>query len=196
MKIILGICVLALLARPSAAQDARPGEAGPTVEERGDSAVVHSDEDLKKAMATAGMTELPSDRAWERKKSATVAVLSSMLLPGLGQAYNGRKLKAGVFMGLFTFYASTAYVERKSAESFLAARDSYPTDSAEWVANDRFYQFHRDNAGDYMWWAGAVWFFGLLDAFVDAHLYDVRAVDPAIFKGAGGQKYAGLSIGL
>lgn len=198
MKAILSMCLVMISFGWSAAQETPRGEpaSAVAVEGRNDTTRVHSDEDLKKAMATVGLNELPAGREWERQKSAKVAVMSSMLMPGLGQAYNGRKLKAGVFMGLFTFFASSSYVERKTSQEFLSARDSYPTGSQEWHDNDLYYEFHRTNAGDFLWWAGAVWFIGLLDAFVDAHLYDVRAVDPTIFKGSGGQKYVGLSYDL
>jgi hypothetical protein len=161
-----------------------------------DTVRVQTPQDLKNTMATVGLNEVPGLKEWERQKSAKVAVLSSMVLPGLGQAYNGRKWKAAIFGGLFTFYAGTAWVEYKKSEDYLNLRDGLPAGSLPWEEVDRFYQFHKENAKDFMWWAGAVWFFGLLDAFVDAHLYDVRAVDPAIFKSSGGQKYLGLSYGL
>jgi hypothetical protein len=161
-----------------------------------DSASVQTPEQLKKTMATVGLNEVPGVEEWQREKSAKVAVLSSMVLPGLGQAYNGRKWKAAIFAGLFTFYAGTAWVEYKKSEDFLNLRDNFPTGSNPWDKADQSYQFHKENAKDFMWWAGAVWFFGLLDAFVDAHLYDVRAVDPAVFKSTGGQKYVGFSYGM
>jgi hypothetical protein len=197
MKGIVCISILFLSAIPVWGQEsADPPEAGAGVDETADSIEVHTDEELKKALATVGMANVAAEKDWERRKSAKVAVFSSMVLPGLGQAYNGRKIKAGVFMGLFTYFASLAYVERQIALDYLDARDGAPTGSSEWANNDALYQSHRDFALDNAWWAGGVWFIGMLDAFVDAHLYDVRAVDPDVFKGSSGQKYAGLSFGL
>jgi len=151
---------------------------------------------MKRTMATVGLNEVPGLEGWQREKSAKVAVLSSMVFPGLGQAYNGRKWKSAIFAGLFTFYAGTAWIEYKKSEDYLRLRDSLPTGSVPWDQTDQYYQFHKENAKDFIWWAGAVWFIGLLDAFVDAHLYDVRAVDPEIFKSTGGQYNIGLSYGL
>jgi len=168
----------------------------PGTQTKPDTSRVQTPEDLKKTMATVGLNEVPGLDEWQREKSAKVAVLSSMVFPGLGQAYNGRKWKAAIFAGLFTFYAGTAWVEYKKSEDFLNLRDNFPTGSTPWDNADQYYQFHNENSKDFMWWAGAVWFIGLLDAFVDAHLYDVRAVDPEIFKSTGGQYNIGLSYGL
>jgi hypothetical protein len=160
------------------------------------SAGIRTATELKEAMAIAGSVELSGLHQWERQKSAKVAVISSMVLPGLGQAYNGRQWKAAIFLGLFTFYAGNAWVEHQTSEHFLTARDTFPPGSFLWNAADEFYQFHKANATDYLWWSGAVWFIGMLDAFVDAHLFDIRAVDPVIFEGSRGQKYIGVSSGL
>jgi hypothetical protein len=119
-----------------------------------------------------------------------------MVLPGLGQAYNGRKWKAAIAFGLFTFYISNAMIQQRTANDFLNVRDNVPVGSPPWEQADQLYNFHKDSAVDYLWWAGATWFIGMLDAFIDAHLYDVRAVDPDVFEASAGQKYVGLSVDL
>jgi len=193
MRVLLVLCLLLVPIGQAVAQvpDDLSGE-----QTKRDTMRVQNPEDLKKMMATVGLNEVPGLDEWQREKSAKVAVLSSMVFPGLGQAYNGRKWKSVIFAGLFTFYAGTAWIEHKTSQDYLNLRDNFPTGSLPWDHADQFYQFHRENAKDFMWWAGAVWFFGLLDAFIDAHLYDVRAVDPEIFKSTGGQYNVGLSYGL
>ena len=188
MRTLLILCILLFCTARAMAQDVAGA--------RDDSLTVQTPQQLKESMATAGRTDVPGLKGWEREKSAKVAVLSSMVLPGLGQAYNGRKWKAAIAFGLFTFYVSNAAIQSKKSEDFLRARDSVPEGSPPWNAADQFYHFHKDSAIDNLWWAGAVWFISMLDAFVDAHLYDVRAVDPDVFETTGGQKYVGLSVDL
>jgi hypothetical protein len=195
MRFVIAACLSVLFVGNASAQES---SAPPIALEQAqpDTTVVQSPDQLKETMATVGLTRLPGGRDWQREKSAKVAVFSSMLLPGLGQAYNGRKWKSAIAFGLFTFYAGNAWVQHKKSEGFLGLRDSFPSNTPEWAITDEFYQFHKGNAGDYLWWAGAVWFIGLLDAFVDAHLFDVRAVDPDVFRASTGKNYIGLSYDL
>jgi hypothetical protein len=188
-----------MLVGPATAQVVTPpAMPSPTLEQaRKDTASsVQSGDQLKKTMAVVGRTEMPALRQWEREKSARVAVLSSMVLPGLGQAYNGRKWKAAVLLGFFTYYAGNAWVQHKTSVEFLNTRDGFSDDDFRWYAANEFYEFHKANASDYLWWSGAIWFIGMLDAFVDAHLFDVREIDPTIFEGTGGTQYIGLSYRL
>ena len=150
-------------------------------------------EQIKEEIGIVGATELPGDKQWERKKSPKVATLSSMALPGLGQLYNGRKWKTVIFFGTFTSFVAVAWTERKQAQSRLAARDSYDPGTIEWKQEDLFYQFHRQNALDFVWWSGAIWLVNVLDAFVDAHLYDVRGVEPTLINGSE-MRYYGLNV--
>jgi hypothetical protein len=153
-----------------------------------------SKEEVKERMTVIGATEMPGEYQWERKKSARTAMFSSMLMPGLGQMYNGRKWKAAIFFGGFGSFVAIAWVERKSAQYYLAVRDDQDPGSTEWQEADLFYQFHRENALDFVWWAGAIWLVNVLDAFVDAHLFDVRGVDPSVIKGSDNSKYYGVSV--
>ena len=148
---------------------------------------------IKDEIELVGATELPGDKQWERKKSPRVAMFSSMALPGLGQLYNGRKWKTVIFFGTFTTFVATAWTERKKAQSRLVARDSYEPGTIEWKQEDLFYQFHRQNALDFVWWSGGVWLINVLDAFVDAHLYDVRGVEPTLIEGSE-MRYYGLNV--
>jgi hypothetical protein len=150
--------------------------------------------ELKEELARLGASEIEGTREWERKKSPTVAMLSSMALPGLGQLYNGRRYKTILAAGFFTFYMGYAWLEAKQADVRETARDQYPVGSLEWRQENLFYEFHRDNARTFLWWAGAVWLISALDAYVDAHLYDVRNVTPTAFRGADDVNYLALSF--
>jgi len=117
-----------------------------------------------------------------------------MVLPGLGQLYNGRRIKTIIAVGAFSYYLGRAWLEQKESQRSLKARDALDPDTFEWREEDAWYQFHRESARDYLWWSGAVWLIAALDAFVDAHLYDVRAVKPEVVQERGGAKYVGFSI--
>ena len=155
-----------------------------------------SREQVKEEMNLYGGAEVPGLRQWQRRKSPRVAMFSNMVLPGLGQLYNGRRLKTVAMVSLITSYTANIIVEHKRAQRRLKARDMLDPDTFAWREEDLFYQFHRENSKDYMWWTGAVWLIGVLDAFIDAHLFDVREVDPTIFAGSNNQKYVGLSFRL
>jgi len=155
-----------------------------------------SKESIKREMARIGQQEVAGEREWERRKSPTVAMVSSMVLPGLGQLYNGRRIKTIIAVGAFSYYLGTAWFEQKEAQKSLKARDALDPGSFEWREEDAWYQFHKETSRDYLWWSGAVWIITVLDAFVDAHLYDVRAVKPAVVQGSGDAKYVGFSMGF
>ena len=106
-------------------------------------------------------------------------MFSSMLLPGLGQVYNGRRIKTVLMVGISGFYMSKIWLEHKNAQRRKMARDSYPLDTVEWRFENLWYDFHREQTKDYAWWSGAVWIIGVLDSYIDAHLYDVRAYRPS-----------------
>ena len=65
-------------------------------------------------------------------------------IPGLGQAYNGKWIKSGIFITT-QFYAMDNYIRLKE-EGNITKRNTYA------------------------WWVLGLYFYGILDAYVDAHL--------------------------
>lgn len=200
MKAIFVACLFVAIAGSAAAGElARPA---PTPRLSFDLGVndsvpkVRSGEELKATMDRIGVEKMAGLRGWQREKSARVAMFSSMLLPGLGQTYNGRRWKTVVMVGFAAFYGGSAWIEKRRSDSWLKTRDELQTGTTEWREADFFYQFHKENSLDYTWWSGAVWLIGVLDAFIDAHLFDIRAVDPAVFAGSSNRKYIGLAYRL
>jgi len=149
--------------------------------------------ELKKDLSLIALDEVRGAKKWERKKSARVAVLSNMLLPGLGEVYNGRKLKAAIMVGVSTFYMSKAWIEYKRSVIRKISRDRYEPSSRGWNFQNEWYVFHKESAKDYLWWSGAVWLIGMLDAYVDAYLFDLRANRP---ESTGSGKYLTVSLGF
>jgi hypothetical protein len=147
-------------------------EAGISEEER---------EEIKDELAQIGRREVGGGlRQWQRRKVPKVAWLSSVVLPGLGQVYNGRRIKVVLAAGIFTFYASSAWLHWKNAQALTAYRDNLPDNvSGGVIFNlDQQIEFEKESSRDYVWWSGAVWVIVMLDAWVDAHLYDLRVYTP------------------
>ncbi len=117
-----------------------------------------------------------------------------MVLPGLGQLYNGRRLKVVLAAGGFGYLITRAWLENKQAQEYLAVRDESDPGSIDYQNADILYNFHKDNSITFVWWSGAVWLIQVLDAFVDAHLYDVRAVTPTVMRGTDNTQYLALSF--
>jgi len=153
-----------------------------------------SKQEIKDELARIASSEVPGDTEWERGKSARTATLCSMVLPGLGQLYNGRRLKVVLAAGGFGYLLGRAWLENKQAQEYLLIRDSLPPGSIPYENANILYDFHKESSKTFVWWSGAVWLIQVLDAFVDAHLYDVRAVTPIVMRGADDTQYLALSF--
>jgi hypothetical protein len=154
---------------------------------------VKDPKELKAEMKLIGTTEVPGLHAWQRKKSARIAVFSNMFLPGLGQLYNGRRIKVVVMVGAMTYYVGTAWVENRRKLAHMVARDQFVRNTLDWKVENLLVDFHREQARDFIWFSGGIWLIGMLDAFVDANLYDVRSFDPGIIESPSNRHYVGVS---
>lgn len=94
------------------------------------------------------------------------ALLRSAVLPGWGQFYNDQPVK-GIAMGAAELgllgWLVWEHVEAEEARmDFQESGD--PDDEARWES-------HRQARLDLIWLTSAAWLYGMLDAYVDAHLY-------------------------
>jgi len=92
-------------------------------------------------------------------KSPTGALLRSMLVPGWGQLYNGKPLKAVIYAGAQLSFVFGAHVQNNRYHHY---RDLGMDDVADFYQNDRNRQ---------LWWLFGITLLSMGDAFVDAHLY-------------------------
>lgn len=137
------------------------------------------DPDATKAvLQKMGSHEVEGRTQWERKKNPQVAMLCHTLLPGLGQVYNGRRLKVGLMAGFATYYYGTTWLNYKKWKGAEARRELYDPGSTGYLREDGLASFYKEEARTYLWWSGAVWLIGLVDSWIDAHLYDVRRYTP------------------
>jgi hypothetical protein len=137
-------------------------------------------EELKNTLTQLGRKEVPGLREWERRKVPKVAMFSSAGLPGLGQLYNGRRIKVGLSAGFFAVYLAGAWLNWKDAQSWTAYRDKLPEGTPGSVVGfaNRRIEFHKETARDFVWWSAAIWVINVLDAWIDAHLFDLRVYAP------------------
>ena len=98
-----------------------------------------------------------------------VALVKSMVIPGLGQLGNRRYTKALIFAGLDAWFVGASLHYGKQTGDF---RDKYD-DAVETSLRQDYYQLfldRKDERNKYRWMAGITAFIAMFDAYVDAHL--------------------------
>ncbi len=120
---------------------------------------------------------------WKRKKNPRTAMLCALAFPGLGQIYNERPFKAVIALGLETYYIMNIVHNYRMADDYLKERDSYdqyvPCGDTQclnydWKNANAWYEEYKEKTIDWVWWTSAVILLVMLDAYVDAHLHDMR----------------------
>jgi hypothetical protein len=103
------------------------------------------------------------------KHSPMKSVLFSAVVPGLGQADNGRWAKASAFVVVGSLLLSKIAVESDRADRYLHLARNGPIE--EFDANYHDYSSHFDRRDRYVWWAVAFWIYNMFDAYIDGHLF-------------------------
>jgi hypothetical protein len=98
--------------------------------------------------------------------SPTGALLRSSIVPGWGQFYNGKYLK-GVALGV----AETGFLTLLILENSAANEARVDFLESGSPGDEAHYQTHRQSRLDLIWYTSAAWLYGMLDAYVDAHLF-------------------------
>jgi hypothetical protein len=133
---------------------------------------------MKEILKRMGSSEVEGRTTWERKKNPRTAMLCSALLPGLGQTYNGRRLKVGVMVGVASYYMGNMVLNWHQYQAYNLQREQSVPGSSQFRLTGQLADFYKEEARTFLWWSGAVWLIGILDAWIDAHLYDVREYTP------------------
>ena len=167
---ILCVCVPILVrAQPEDRKAGVPAAASaPLLQARRDT-VIRWNEDSLIAVRTAS-----SDTTMRPKKSATIAMLASMVLPGAGQIYNESYWKAPVVWGFGAYFYSVYRDQNKQYQSF---RDAYArsVDSVS-VQGDGNLKTQRDfyfsQRNTFGWYLAITYLVTIVDAYVDASLFN------------------------
>ena len=123
------------------------------------------------------------------KKSPTVAVLLSAVLPGAGQFYNQSYWKIPIIGGLVGYFA---YEYFRNNNLYKDNRDLYvSTQTPENPDGDLNYrslrEFYRGQRDDFVWYFLIIYTINMIDAYVDAHLFDFDVRESRILSAPGGK---------
>jgi hypothetical protein len=133
---------------------------------------VWSIDELNEVLTTESMVSGEPGRGGA--KNSRIAVLSALVFPGLGQLYNEKPYKAVIAFGIEMFYFSQIYFEYRNAERERLKRDQYELGSPEWIERDIWMNEYEERMIDWVWWSAFAILLVSLDAYVDAHLYDMH----------------------
>lgn len=107
------------------------------------------------------------------QKSPLGAVLRSAIVPGLGQFYNESYWKIPVIWGFIGYFA---YVWIDNNDSYKEYGDLYQESlQLSELGNSRYKDlrdFYKDQRDEFAIYIGLTYFLQLVDAYVDAHLFD------------------------
>lgn len=118
--------------------------------------------------AQTNTTEVKDSSYFQMNKSPWGAVLRSAILPGLGQFYNESYWKIPVVWGALGYLT---YLWNDSNTKYKKYRDLFANDKTNqaYLAYREFYKDQRDLNAVFI---GLAYFLNLVDAYVDAHLFD------------------------
>jgi hypothetical protein len=132
--------------------------------------------DTLRSLPSRPATETTTDTAvgyLHPTKSPGTAMLFSALLPGAGQAYNTSYWKVPVVLGLGIYFVSEFLTWNRHYQDY---RDQY---NAALIAEPNRAPFilarrdvSRDNRDSYVWYYLILYVVNILDAYVDASLFD------------------------
>jgi len=102
------------------------------------------------------------------------------LIPGMGQAYNGKWVKSALVIGL-------------EASVFISWQDNLEK-HRDYYNNDYPLNRHRylEKRNKFAWWMGIIYIYAMIDAIVDAHLhsFDDLMESPLEKENSKGKHYA------
>ncbi len=134
----------------------------------------------------------PTLKKFKMKKSPTVAVLLSAVLPGAGQFYNESYWKIPIIGGLVGYFG---YEYFRNNNLYKDYRDSYSASQTDLNPDGDFQlktlrEFYRDQRDNFVWYFLIVYVVNMVDAYIDAHLFDFDVSDEKFTKtGTVGKEY-------
>ena len=124
-----------------------------------------------------------SDSTFVMTKSPWGAVGRSALIPGWGQYYNESYWKIPIIwgvMGWFTYlYVESNNLYKKYGDLYSESLDVTPNGDSQYKEARDFYRNERDQWALFL---GLTYFLNLVDAYVDAHLFDFTVSENKYYK--------------
>jgi hypothetical protein len=140
-------------------------------------------------VAAAQEVEPAPDSIKVKKINPSGALFRSAFIPGWGQFYNKKYIKATVIAGLEIYLINGVYTNWKDAnrhkDNFTSADDDPEYQAVEFAEYERA----LDRRGAFSWFLAAAIFYSMFDAYVDAHLSNFDQEDKAfeVYIGPGKQ---------
>jgi hypothetical protein len=124
-------------------------------------------------------------KKFHMKKNPLVAVLLSAALPGAGQFYNQSYWKIPIIDGFVGYFV---YEYIREDKNFRDYRDQYAaSQTPQFPEGDdnlkTLREFYRSQRNNFTWYFLIVYFINLVDAYVDAHLFDFTVKDDKLATG-------------
>lgn len=138
-----------------------------------DSLTLSKDTNIK--IDTIGKTNTAKKSTFRMKKSPWLAVGLSAVLPGAGQFYNQSYWKVPILLGLCGYFGWEIFDNNRQ---FLDYRDRYAATQTlenEYIGDldlKSLREFYRNKRDDFIWYFAIVYTINLVDAYIDAHLFD------------------------
>jgi hypothetical protein len=114
-----------------------------------------------------------TDSGFVMEKSPMGAMLRSTVLPGWGQFYNEAYWKIPIVWGVSAWFI---YLWNDRNDNYQFYKDLYNKSLSESSNGNSQYKrardFYRDDRDLYAIYLGLTYFLNLIDAYVDAHLFD------------------------
>jgi hypothetical protein len=132
---------------------------------------VKAQSDAKNDSSKINTSFLADTSKFVMKKSAWGAVLRSAALPGSGQFYNESYWKIPLFWGVLGYFG---YQWNSNNKFYKTYKDLY-SNSLLMGGIEEYYkkrEFYRDQRDMFAVFIGLTYFLNLVDAYVDAHLFD------------------------
>lgn len=117
-------------------------------------------------------SQLKNDSIFVMKKSPWGAVARSAILPGLGQFYNESYWKIPV---IFTAIGYLSYQWKFNNDNYSKYKNLFLESIKNNSQNNNYYrlrEFYRDQRDMFAIYIGLTYLLNLIDAYVDAHLFD------------------------
>jgi hypothetical protein len=124
--------------------------------------------------STFTITNSENDTTFIMQKSPIGAMLRSAIIPGWGQFYNESYIKIPIIWGVSTWFIYAWITQNKNYihyqdlynKSFLETSNPYTSDYK------RIRDSYRDDRDLFAIYFGLTYFLNIIDAYVDAHLFD------------------------
>jgi hypothetical protein len=138
--------------------------------------------DISDSLTSDTTVKKPKFKKFRMKKSPWVAVGLSALLPGAGQFYNKSYWKVPILLGLTAYLGYQFYDTDKKYRDY---RDQYSaSQTTENPGGDNVLKYYREfyfnQRNDFVWYFVIVYVVNLVDAYIDAHLFDFSVKEDKI----------------